>query len=426
MVADEHLLKNTGENVFYSAALAQGLEVNVISGFETMPSNRLLLSFGYQDTALRGSFQKLTLSSKATGREFKFFLGNSKTKSALSTTLAGDSSTIVNKASITSQQNLHSQFLGLGRAFAAQTNNNSEALIIVGAEFTKSQIDVKTDINAGLINSNEEKKHKNLEASIFFRHNISLPLSESQEISVNFERTKSFLSKNWTTNRNRLGLGYSFKLQKLPPKNLSMSNTNRSSFKTIRTSFSDGTGFGSGTFNNDVEGFKGTTPYTATIPLTFKRASVGVFSHKQNLAYGIEFFNKKRISKLSTVPLNSILSSNDYYHSSLSADVNSLGISLRLEKYISSFAYGFVATDLSTLEYNVDETTTTKINTAKKKSHGEGGFAAVKLGIGRLVGLSSDLDIFIENEFSIFRGDWFGVDHDVMEVATTLGLRKKF
>ena len=132
-------------------------------------------------------------------------------------------------------------------------------------------------------------------------------------------------------------------------------------------------------FNNDVEGFKGTSDYTATIPLTFKRASVGVFSHKQNFAYGLEFFNKKRNSKLSTVPLTSILSANDYYHSSLSADVNSFGISLRLEKYISQFSYSFVAADISALEYTVDETNTTNSNTAKKKSRGEGGLLQLSL-----------------------------------------------
>ena len=74
----------------------------------------------------------------------------------------------------------------------------------------------------------------------------------------------------------------------------------------------------------------------------------------------------------------------------------------------------------------MDETNTTNSNTAKKKSRGEGGFAAVKLGIGRLIGLGSDVNIFIENDFSIFNGGWFGVDHKVLELATTVGLSKKF
>ena len=116
VAADEHMLKTNSEKVFYSATLDQGLEVNIINAFEKKSLNRFLLSFGYQDTALGGSFRKLTLSSKATGPEFKFFFGTSQAKSTLSTTLIGNSSTIVNEASITSQQLFHSQSLGLGRA----------------------------------------------------------------------------------------------------------------------------------------------------------------------------------------------------------------------------------------------------------------------------------------------------------------------
>ena len=420
----QNITLNSGGSKTIGIFAEKGLFTTSLKSHQNKTTNKFELDFLDDNLLLSGESERFGISLSDAKFSHSFFYKKTDSNAKLAVDLTGRPGAIVSSIKGFSLAKLNTDEFGYSFGWVADSSEKFSSSLEIKISSLKSEYLLQNRYQAGLINSDEFSHRKNENFNFGYLQSVNWQAGNRVDVFGNFERSLSSKGNFWSSEDFSISTGLRLNLQSQTEKK-HRSRDLEGEFE-LKVFASDGFGTGKGKFNNDADGYFGETHYENIIPIKTRSKRIRFLKKYQTKSIGIELFDESKISKLSTVSAQNVLGSNNEYDASTSAKLKLKGLSLIVEKPFSNNSYGIVGTNISKLNYSIEERYYVKNKTLIDGSNDDTLFINFKFGLGNKIKLRSGSNLFIETTAETVRGKWFGVDHSIEEFSTAIGLGVNF